>query len=280
MNSENDQWNIADDGLSLWLKGNRHDGNLTLTEILKSTYFFFRKEQRLRLETICKKSFDYFKKKEKEEEKKKLARAFESTENSIMYALRKPDPGYYERLTKEENEKIISGILSGNQQVFNDLYEFEFPKVVRLITKNSGNIDGAKDTFQDALIILIEKANRRELDLTCSIRTYLFSICRILWSEQLRKDKKTIPLTDSYDHFETDLVIINDDILPDIYDEVNDAIEKMGDQCKQLLEDFYYKNMSWNEIATALGYKNAASAKNQKYKYLERIRSAVSYGIL
>jgi len=53
----------------------------------------------------------------------------------------------------------------------------------------------------------------------------------------------------------------------------------MGDQCRQLLECFYYKKMSWDEIANALGYKNAASAKNQKYKYLERIRSTVSYAI-
>jgi len=37
--------------------------------------------------------------------------------------------------------------------------------------------------------------------------------------------------------------------------------------------------MSWAEIAKALGYKNADSAKKQKYKYLERIRSSVSYAI-
>ena len=58
---------------------------------------------------------------------------------------------------------------------------------------------------------------------------------------------------------------------------LNNAIEKLGYPCKKLLECFYYKRMSWNEIAFALGYKSAASAKNQKYKYLERIRSAVGY---
>jgi len=277
MNSENDQWNLADKEFSLWLNGNKQDGNRTLTDILKSTYLVFRKEQRFRLETICKKSFDYFKKKEKEEEKKKLTRLFESTENSIMYSLCASEPVYYERLTKDENKRIISGILSGNQQVFNDLYEHEFPKVVWLILRNSGNMDSAKDVFQDALVILIEKVNHLEHDLTCSIKTYLYSICRRLWLEQLRKDKKTIHLTDSYDHIETDLVIINHDTIPDIYDEINDAIEKLGNPCKQLLEAFYYKNMSWDEIAKALGYKNAASAKNQKYKYLERIRSTVSF---
>lgn len=84
---------------------------------------------------------------------------------------------------------------------------------------------------------------------------------------------------DSYGHYENDIIIVNPQPISDIYDEVNDAIEKLGDPCKQLLECFYYKNMSCDEIAKSLGYKNTASAKNQKYRYLEWIRSTVSHEI-
>lgn len=274
MNVENDQWNNADEEFGLWLNGNKQEGNLTLTEILKSAYLVFRKEQRIRLETFCKKSFDYFKEKEKE----KLANFLKYGDTPSMYFSKsEPEPGYYERLRREENEKIIKGILSGKQQIFNELYEYEFPKVVQLIKKNSGNLDKAKDVFQEALLILIEKANRVELNLTCSIKTYLYSICRILWLEQLRKDKRNISLDDSYNHCDINFVITNYETVSDIYDDVNNAIEKLGEPCKQLLECFYYKKMSWDEIANTLGYKNAASARNQKYKYLERIRSTVSF---
>lgn len=186
MDLENNQWNIADEEFSLWLNGNKHDGNLSITEILKSTYLIFRKKQRIRLETFCNKSFDYFLKREKE----KLADSLKYKFERVMFS-RCSDPESLLRMAKERkerNDKIINGILSGDQRVFNDLYEYEFPKVVRLITKNSGNIDSAKDIFQDALVILIEKVNRMELDLTCSVETYLYSICRILWLEQLRKD--------------------------------------------------------------------------------------------
>jgi RNA polymerase sigma factor (sigma-70 family) len=279
MNFEDEQWNIAEQQFILWLDGKKNGENLTIIDILKSTYLVFRKKQRVRLETICKKSFDYFQKKAKEEEERRLAKPFDFKVANINFALREPEPGYWERLTKEKNEVIINGILSGKQQIFNDLYENEFPKVVRLITKNSGNIDSAKDVFQDALVILIEKVNRMELNLTCPIKTYLYSICRILWLEQLRKDKKTISLNDSYDHYETDIVIVRHDDVPDIYDNVNDAIEKLGNHCQQLLDCYYYKKMSWDEIAKTLGYKNAASAKNQKHKYLEKIRSTVSYEV-
>jgi RNA polymerase sigma factor (sigma-70 family) len=272
MNLENDQWNIADEKFGLWLNGNKHVENLTTIDILKSTYFVFRKKQSDKLTNLCNQAFKLF----KEEGERLLV-----YENNIMYYRKsdKNEPGYYERLTKEENENIINGILSGNQRVFNELYENEFPKVVSHVKKNSGNIDSAKDVFQDALVILIEKTYRMELNLTCSIKTYLFSICKILWSEQLRKDKKTISLNDSYDHYETDIVIVRHDDVPDIYDNVNIAIKKLGTHCQQILECYYYKNMSWDEIAKTLGYKSAASAKNQKYKYLEQIRRTVSYEV-
>jgi len=274
MISESNNWDIADQNFGLWLNSDNYLEVLPNTEILKSVYLVFKKNQLNHIANLCHNAFKLFLKKEEWRLKR-----LQVEEPSAMFSRSEPEPGYWERLTKEQNEVIINGILSGKQRIFNDLYENEFPKVVRLITKNSGNIDSAKDIFQDALVILIEKVNRMELDLTCSIKTYLYSICRILWLKQLRKDKKTISLDDSYDHLESDIVIINYDSVPDIYDDVNNAIENLGDPGKQLLECFYYKKMGWVEIAKTLGYKNAASAKNQKYKYLEQIRNTVSYEI-
>jgi RNA polymerase sigma factor (sigma-70 family) len=276
MNFDSDHWNIAEEQFSLWLKGNKQR-NLTITEILKSTYFIFRKEQSDKLTKLCNQAFEIFVEREKRNLRESLLH-----EPSILYSKtsfeRERESDSWKRLTKAKNYEIINGILSGDQKVFNDLYEYEFPKVVRMIKKYSGNIENAKDIFQDSLVILIEKVNRKELDLTCSVKTYLYSISRILWSAQLRKNQLTISLDDEYGNIETDDIFINfDSTLPDVYDDVNKAIEMLGNQCKKLLECFYYKKMSWNEIAITLGYKSAASAKNQKYKYLERIRNTVAY---
>jgi len=68
--------------------------------------------------------------------------------------------------------------------------------------------------------------------------------------------------------------------VPDIFERVNKAIETLGGPCKQLLESFYYQKLSWGEIASLIGYSTPASARNQKYKCLERIRSIVSYEVV
>jgi RNA polymerase sigma factor (sigma-70 family) len=164
--------------------------------------------------------------------------------------------------------------------IFNELYEYEFPKVVNLIIKNSGNVEMAQDVFQNAIVILMEKVFGKKLDLTCSIETYLYSICKHLWMDQLRQNKKEKQMIQFYnEEFQPDDISVSFYNTPDIYENVNRAIENLVDPCKQLLDCFYYKNMSWDEIASSLGYANAASARNQKYKCLERIRNTVNVEI-
>jgi RNA polymerase sigma factor (sigma-70 family) len=264
----NNEWDLADEDLNIWLNAEKHAKSLPLSDILKSAYIVFRRSQTGRLREFCKLAFDYHQEQEK-------IRLVSVCDNQIMFSKSALPESERKARNLNENNRIITAILAGDQKVFNDLYEYEFPKVVRLIKKNSGDIDSAKDIFQDALVILIEKANRTELDLTCSFNTYLYSICKILWKEQLQRDNKTMQLDDSYNHLITDIIFVNNDIIPDIYDEVNNSIEKLGDSCKQLLECYYYKKMSWIDIANTLGYKNAESARNQKYKCLEKIRKMV-----
>lgn len=172
---------------------------------------------------------------------------------------------------------IIDGILSGDQTVFNSLYEYEFPKVINLIIKNSGNIEMVQDVFQDAIIILIEKVYAQKLDLTCSVKTYLYSICKYLWLDQLRQNKREKQMIQFFDEeYNSNDILIHFYSTPDIFDSVRTTIDSLGDPCKQLLEWYYYQNQSWEEIAVKLGYANAASARNQKYKCLERIRNIVN----
>jgi len=276
MNIENEQWNIADEEFSLWMNGNKHDGNLSLTEILKSAYLVFRKKQREHLEQYCNQSFEYLRKSHYKTVDDFL---YEPSINFSLRRLSEAETISQEKLKREEDNRIINGILSSDQKVFNRLYEYQFPKIVRFIISNSGNLENAKDVFQDALVLFIEKVYRKELDLKCSVSTYLYSICRYLWLEQLRKDKKNISLYDSYSSIQSDITFIGNNTAPDIFDNVTTAIETLGDPCKQLLECYYYQQLSWDEIASSLGYSNAASARNQKYKCLERIRSSVKYEI-
>lgn len=284
MNFESDKWNKADLAFNHWLKGSSTERGTDHMNIVTSTFLSFREKELERLKKYCNSAFEFFLERETIDFERgpRFLRTSEASDavvgdSEVRYSkVIRPDFQInLSNFIEERNEKIIQGILSGDQQVFNNLYEHEFPKTVRLVTYNSGSVDDAKEIFQSGLVVIIEKVYRNDLDLTCSFSTYLYSVCRNLWFEEIRRNKKTISINDPYDHIQSDCAFTSNEYMPDELAAVNRAIDSLGDGCKQLLECFYYKNLSFDEIANKLGYATAASARNQKYKCLERIRRAV-----
>jgi RNA polymerase sigma factor (sigma-70 family) len=177
----------------------------------------------------------------------------------------------------ESNKIIIDGICEGEPDTLQKFYLETFPGVAWLILKNNGTIEDAKDIFQDAMVILIEKYTWDNPDLSCSVGTYVYSICRNLWYGHLRKQKKEKKFIDLERYY---TVNISTDYYkekePDFFEQVSQAMESLGDKCKKLLELYYFGNHSWKDIASCLGYRSAASARNQKYKCLERIKTRLN----
>jgi hypothetical protein len=214
MEIENQQWDLADQDLNNWLNGNKHKGRIPLSGILKSAFLTFRQKQIERISQFCTKAFEYHI--EQERIRAEIVREPIFEDNEIRFQIvhdlseseerelseseeRELSESEERDIKSEENKRVIDGILSGNQKIFNDLYEYEFPKVVNLIVRHSGNIESAKDVFQDAVIILIEKVYSNKLDLTCSIETYLYSICKYLWMDQLRRNKRVFQMIKLFD---------------------------------------------------------------------------------
>ncbi len=173
---------------------------------------------------------------------------------------------------QKKNFKIIKGIVENDNEVFLNLYEYEFPKIVRLVIKNSGTVDNARDVFQDGLVIIIENLLQKKLEITESFDGYLYSVCRNLWYRQWIENKRKLKFFDDYGYDDLDIDYRDYEEHLDKYEQYAAAIEMLGETCRKLLELCYYQNMGWNEIASQLGYASAGSARNQKYKCLERIR--------
>ncbi len=147
---------------------------------------------------------------------------------------------------------------------FIDLYQQYFPIVARHIQKNSGDLDDAKDLFQDALILFYEKKL-----LEPSINNgYLFGICRNLWSKKLR-DEPRIKI-----ELDTNLSVKEEDSELSIQT-ISTFMENAGRRCKDILVSFYYEKLSLEKIALKFGFKSTRSATVQKFKCIEKMRALV-----
>ncbi len=142
--------------------------------------------------------------------------------------------------------------------------------------------DEIQDIYQDAVIVFYESINKPNFVLSCSIQTYLNSICRNQILARLKHSNRyQIKSTDENSQFI--------DNISDWFEEVgnvnNDRIAVMkivlkemkdnANKCYDMLVRFFYNNQTMDKIAVALGYTNADNAKNQKYRCQEKFKSEV-----
>ena len=156
-----------------------------------------------------------------------------------------------------------------NNKAFAALYK-SFPMIKKMIMDNRGRKEDAEDIFQEALIVLCVKINETDFKLTAKLSTYLYSVCRFLWNDELKKREKQFAVS-----FEIGLDKKVEDSIEEIVEGEKKAklaekiISELGERCKELLLLFYSESMKLKDIALKMGYSSENTAKNQKYKCLE-----------
>jgi RNA polymerase sigma factor (sigma-70 family) len=169
-------------------------------------------------------------------------------------------------------DDFVAGIRMDNEMVMNQLYKLHYPMIEHFIITNGGLQEEAKDIYQEAFIVLYENLQEPDFELSCKIKTYLYSICRRLWLKRFSyKTKYQANLVDSEDFLQIDDEgnAQQNEIL---FGVMQDSLHKLGEPCRTILEDYYLNDMNMVQIADKMGYTNADNAKNQKYKCLMRLK--------
>ncbi len=175
--------------------------------------------------------------------------------------------------------ELLSGLARGERGATEKVYARHYSTVTKWIRNNGGEAQDADDIYQEAIVILYEKAQQEEFRLTCKIGTYLFSIGKNLWYKRLQQlQKQPTSLADD----ENEVWAYEDDIKAhhereQYYNQLHTALEQIGEPCRSLLQAFYHKDKSMQEIAAEFGYTNPDNAKTQKYKCLTRLKK-IFYG--
>jgi RNA polymerase sigma factor (sigma-70 family) len=170
-----------------------------------------------------------------------------------------------------KDEDCIAGLRSGDQRILEEVYATNYLVIERMILKNSGSTDEAKDVFQDAMIVFYKNISRSDFELTASITTYLYAICRRLWMTKLKeKSKLTFEVQDNpVEAFDFELVTKNPD---ETMLKVVDLLKQKGKNCLEILKRIYFNKESFDFIASELGYASGQVVREQKYRCIKRVR--------
>lgn len=158
--------------------------------------------------------------------------------------------------------------ISTREELFIRLYQNVFPAVASFVKKHGGQLEDAKDVFQDALVIYFEKHVQSDFSPQVTEQAYLTGIVRHLWYKKHRKNEREKDLVE-----ESGALFSGED--PIVSKRLFAFVERSGKKCMELLSAFYYDKLSMQELAVRFGFSGERSATAQKFKCLEKVRESV-----
>ena len=170
-----------------------------------------------------------------------------------------------------EEDQLIEGLRLKDERVLKLIYRQHYQMITNMVVNNGGSLQEAKDVYQDAVIVLYEKLQDNRFELSCRIKTFLYSVSRNIWLKQLKARRK-------YEGNILDATKLDEPLwqesvdTEDQYQAMNLAMEALGEPCSSIMRDFYIHQSSMEDITEKFGYTNADNAKNQKYKCLKRLK--------
>ncbi len=173
-----------------------------------------------------------------------------------------------------DKKNYIDGLLKHDRKVIAAIYQNYAPSIQQLVLNKGGTVADARDVFQDALMILYQKAKDPNFKLTSQFNTFLYSTARFIWDRKRKKmvnNTVTIPEGNRY--------ISEEDIEQALINRernkfFEDCFSKLGVFCQQILQLFYHQK-SMAEITEQMKLKNEHTARNRKYRCQKNLEAVI-----
>jgi RNA polymerase sigma factor (sigma-70 family) len=174
--------------------------------------------------------------------------------------------------------EILAGIHSNhlNETIYH-IYRQYTEVVCDYVVNNGGSRQDGEDVLQETVIAFIDLVKTQKFRGDASIKTFLGSIARHIWLNEIKKKKS---LGNRAKIFETG----RDQTENDIADNLNQReikqqflhlMGRLGGSCKQILTLFYYENLSFKEIVGRMQYENEQVARNKKFKCIKELTDLI-----
>ena len=169
-----------------------------------------------------------------------------------------------------QNSAYLQALQKGSKNDLRKIYQEFLPRIKKMVVARGGGGEDAKDVFQDALIIIYEKAKAGEIKGNSSFYTLLYGVSLNVWRNRLRKSsKKEVTISEE----ETQSV------MPDIEQRIQEeeegklfytAFKKLGEDCQKVLR-YFFDDKKMQEIMDLMEYSSLSYTKKRKFQCKEQL---------
>ena len=147
----------------------------------------------------------------------------------------------------------LIGIARGNPETIEQIHQNYFERISIYIKNNGGNIEDAKDVFQDAIMAIYVKCKSQGLkDLECSFYTFLYAICKNLWLKKCRKLYREADYITEMMESELSPKIVETIELKERWELYREKFGKLCKECQDIME-MHFEKKSFKEIGEITG---------------------------
>ena len=191
-------------------------------------------------------------------------------------------PAYFHDVKDYSDREIIDCLRSRQSYVVRYLSVRYLPMVRQIVTETGGTFEDAKDIFQEALLILIEKIDNRDFILTCRFKTFLYCVCKNLW--KLVIARKSVTTNYFNRRIEADPEKNAEDLIDNkVYHEIfRKSFESLDKVSRDILK-LYWDEVPPQEIAQKLGYTYGYVRKKKceaQAELVERVKNSPEYRLI
>ena len=171
------------------------------------------------------------------------------------------------------HSEIIAEIKNGNLKHLDHIYLEVKAPFLSFVKKNFQGVSSqeAEDVYQDSIIDLYKNIQRGSLtEIEISFSAYVTHIGKMKLIK-LVEEKQKRKLTNIEDVPDFKAEDIDNVEWARVEKLVGFILGNIDEGCRAILDRYYFKNMSMDEIAKDLGYKNADVVKSKKNRCINRV---------
>lgn len=175
-------------------------------------------------------------------------------------------------MNKDSSDAELQNLLrSDDKKALEFIYITYKSEFLNYAKKYGLNAYNATDIYQDAIIAMRYNFVNSKLVLkSSSIKTYLFGIGKFKILKKLKKDKTLLNVQIEEEYSEITL----EEFTPSSRSvALSKYLDSISESCRKVLELFYYRNLTVDEIVQITNYKDGNTVRSHKSRCLKRLKS-------
>lgn len=158
------------------------------------------------------------------------------------------------------------------------LYGQSYDPLRIYIETHGGSAADAEDVLQEVIVSFIEIVKAGKFRGDSSIKTFLYSLNRNIWLNELKKRGRAQVREMNYEKSRSTEDADAATLIAgrESRKQIMEMVERLGESCQKILLAFYFENLSMKEILETTDFENEQVVRNKKYKCLKSLEQLLT----